>query len=33
MAPMVEMLMAPLLEPAAEDLSLQIRQAIEGRSA
>jgi carbon monoxide dehydrogenase subunit G len=32
MAPMVEMLMEPLLEPAAEDLSLQIQQALEGRS-
>ncbi len=30
MAPMVEMLMRPLLEPAAEDLSTQIRQGIEG---
>lgn len=30
MAPMVEMLMEPLLEPAAEDLSLQIRRALEG---
>jgi carbon monoxide dehydrogenase subunit G len=30
MAPMVEMLMEPLLEPAAEDLSVQIRQALEG---
>lgn len=33
MAPMLEMLMAPLLEPAAEDLSLRIREAIEGRAA
>jgi carbon monoxide dehydrogenase subunit G len=32
MAPMVEMLMEPLLEPAAEDLSVQIRQAVEGRA-
>jgi carbon monoxide dehydrogenase subunit G len=30
MAPMVEMLMEPLLVPAAEDLSLQIKQALEG---
>jgi hypothetical protein len=30
MAPMVEMLMEPLLVPAAEDLSLQIQQALEG---
>jgi hypothetical protein len=30
MAPMVEMLMQPLLAPAAEDLSVQIRQALEG---
>lgn len=30
MAPMVEMLMKPLLEPAAEDLSTQIRAHIEG---
>lgn len=33
MAPMLEMLMAPLLEPAAEDLSLRIREAIEGSAA
>ena len=33
MAPMLEMLMAPLLEPAAEDLSLRIREDIEGRAA
>ena len=33
MAPMLEMLMAPLMEPAAEDLSLRIREAIEGRAA
>lgn len=32
MAPMLEMLMAPLLQPAAEDLSLRIREAIEGRT-
>ena len=30
MAPMVEMLMEPLLVPAAEDLSVQIQQALEG---
>lgn len=33
MAPMLEMLMAPLLEPAAEDLSLRIRESIEGSAA
>jgi carbon monoxide dehydrogenase subunit G len=33
MAPMIEMLMAPLLEPAAEDLTQSIRQMIDGRSS
>jgi carbon monoxide dehydrogenase subunit G len=31
MAPMIEMLMAPLLEPAAEDLTRSIQQAMEER--
>ncbi|HVX21686.1 MAG TPA: SRPBCC family protein [Acidimicrobiales bacterium] len=30
MAPMLEVLMEPMLEPAAEDLALGIRQALEG---
>jgi hypothetical protein len=29
MAPMLELLMGPMLEPAAEDLAAQIRGAVE----
>lgn len=32
MAPMVEMLMRPLLEPSAEDFSIRIREQLEGTS-
>jgi carbon monoxide dehydrogenase subunit G len=33
MAPMLELLMAPMLEPAAEDLAAQIKAAVEGSGA
>ena len=31
MAPMIELLMSPLLEPAAKDLAVGIRTELEGR--